>query len=150
MISSLLVIVFLLPGDAPKDDAKKQTDQDAEKIQGTWKLVRVEPGEGKDPENITITFKEGKLTAGDDPPCKYKLDPSQNPKLIDIDIGPHFKSEEEHYAPGIYLLDGDKMTIAIVTEAKSGKKGMQFQPRPKNFQEKFHGQTWHLQRDVKK
>jgi uncharacterized protein (TIGR03067 family) len=142
----LITLVALMPGSDPAvDKSRKQITEEVEKLQGSWKVVRQEPAERKVEEDYRVTFKGDKVTFGDQPACKFKVDPGRDPKWFDIDIAALFGDKEEVYAPGIYQLDGDKLAIALVNE----REGKEFQPRPKNFGDKFHGQIVHLER-VKK
>ncbi len=84
---------------------------------GVWKLVSCE-GEGKKvPEEIlkgetvrwTITATTIAWTAGkdDEGKDKYTLDPTTNPKAIDL------TDNDGHHAPGIYSLCGDNLKVCI-------------------------------------
>jgi uncharacterized protein (TIGR03067 family) len=88
-VLAVLVIGLLLGAEDKKDDAKK--DQDA--LQGAWRAVSSETG-GKDQteqfkdhllvfEGVTFALKKG-----DDVGLKgtFKLDPSKEPRAIDITI----------------------------------------------------------------
>ena len=144
MLTCLLLLTTVTPSDLPADTAEKMIADERRKLQGSWKVVRVEPADRKvDGEEKVVIFKDDTITSGDRPAVKYKLDPTQDPKWFDMDMGKLFgPNEKEFYAPGIYLLDGDKLTLAIVTEAN----GKVFKPRPKNFKDKFPGVILHLER----
>jgi uncharacterized protein (TIGR03067 family) len=146
------ILVFLALGltagspVAPIPEGEKLVAEELKKLEGTWKVVSLSPAELKVKDDFRVVFKEGKVKFGDRGPSKFKLDPSKEPKWFDCDVGQVFKDDEkEMYAPGIYNLDGDKLTLAIVNEGT----GEMFKPRPKNFKDKFPGQMMHLER-VKK
>jgi uncharacterized protein (TIGR03067 family) len=145
MILLLTLFALMSPSDLTADKGKNLLAEESERFQGTWKVVRLEPSELKVKDDYRVTFKGDKVTFGDRPPCKFKIDPSKDPKWFDSDIGALFGGKEEIFKPGIYKLDGDKLILAMVTESE----GEIFKPRPKNFKDKFHGQTMHLER-VKK
>jgi uncharacterized protein (TIGR03067 family) len=146
MISLTILFVLLLPDDPTSDKVEKLIAEETKTLQGTWKVVKLEPSELKVKDDYRVIFKEGKVTFGDQPPRKFKLDPSKEPKWFDNDLAPLFgEKNKEFYAPGIYKLDGDKLILGMVTEQEDGV----FKPRPKDFKEKFHGQLMHLER-VKK
>jgi uncharacterized protein (TIGR03067 family) len=145
MILLMTLFAVLSVSDPTEDKAKKLLAEESEKLQGTWKLARLEPPELKVKEDYRVTFKGDKVTFGDRPPCRFQIDPGKDPKWFDSDIGALFGGKEEVYAPGIYKLDGDKLILASVTE----REGQVFKPRPKNFEDKFHGQFLRLER-VKK
>jgi RNA polymerase sigma factor (sigma-70 family) len=91
---------------------------DKEEIQGTWRVISAQDNGrpipekangGKQTEGLkllitsdTITFK-----LGDEIQAKgtYKLDPTKDPKWIDL------SERDSRHAPGIYVLQGDELTI---------------------------------------
>jgi uncharacterized protein (TIGR03067 family) len=117
-----------LIADPPKDDAK----EDVKKLQGTWKVIKLDDGEkptsGEEIGYWTfefngdgVTTRQGKNSSAKD--GKFKLDSTKKPKSIDIDTGGEAPSE------GIYELDGDELTICIV----AGYKGSKTAARPTEF-----------------
>lgn len=133
----------------PDESANKLENfrvQEVKKLEGSWKVVKTEPSGLKIPDDYRVVFKGETLTFGKQPPFRFKLDVSKDPKWFDQDIAPLYgEKEKEVFAPGIYKLEGDKLILAMVNESEGGI----FKPRPKDFGEKFYGQRLHLER-VKK
>jgi uncharacterized protein (TIGR03067 family) len=146
MIPLMTFFVLVPLGDPATDKKEKLIAEEQKKLEGTWKVVKVEPSERKVKDDYRVVFKGNKVTFGDRPPYKFKLDPSKDPKWFDTDIAPLLEENEEFYAPGIYKLDGDKLILAMVTESTNDGKGQVFKPRPKNFTDKFHGGIMYLER----
>jgi uncharacterized protein (TIGR03067 family) len=113
---------------AATDEPKQKPD--AELIQGEWRVTHFEEeGKPNPPESlktITYVFANGTVTIkdGGKPLDKkagtYRLDPSKDPKRIDL------KSEGEEDGLGIYQLEGDRLSICA--PLGSGKI-----ERPKEF-----------------
>ena len=125
MAAGLAVALAVVGGTAAQD---KKTDK--EMILGDWKVVTVQVG-GKDvrdklPRKI-VTFRGDKVTVMGD--AEYKLDPSKNPKQIDVTVseGPNDGPDQKGTHPGIYKLDGDKL---VIHQAQPG------QDRPTGFESK--------------
>jgi uncharacterized protein (TIGR03067 family) len=116
------IILALVIGDVAVGRDKDKYQQAAVKQEkkcliGVWKLVSSE-GEGKKvPEEIlkleivrwtitdsTIVWTVGKDNEGAD---RYTLDPTTNPKAIDL------TDKDGHHAPGIYALNGDTLKVCI-------------------------------------
>jgi uncharacterized protein (TIGR03067 family) len=103
-------------GGAPKPaargadkEADKKTDQD--KLQGTWTLVSEESGgkrTGKDKlKKVEWVFEGDKYRVGGKVPWgRFKLDPGQNPKTIDL------TDPKGREGFGIYKLEGDTLTVS--------------------------------------
>jgi uncharacterized protein (TIGR03067 family) len=113
---AVLAVGLLLGADAPNDDVKKEK----EKLQGTWKAVTVEQnGESKeDAEDHRLIFAGDEFTIkrGDQAILKgkFKIDPSKNPKEIDMDITEAQKEQlKDKTAVGIYSLDGDTLKWCV-------------------------------------
>src|SRR5262249_45082885 len=113
-----------------EEDAKKEK----EKLQGTWKVVTIEEkGQSKEEDDARLVFDGDEFTVkkGDQVfvKGKFKLDPSKDPKAIDLEI-------TEATKPG---LDG-KTSLAIYALDKDDKDGLKLclgEPggtdRPKEF-----------------
>jgi uncharacterized protein (TIGR03067 family) len=101
---------LLVAADAKKDDAKK----DAEKLQGTWKVVSAEHG-GQTPEGakeFSLVVEKDTFTVkkGDDVVSKgtVKLDTSKKPKAIDMTVTEsRNEGEKGKVRLGIYELTKD-------------------------------------------
>jgi uncharacterized protein (TIGR03067 family) len=110
------VAFLLLVAATPAQDAKKEL----EALQGEWTMFALEQrGEKKDALKATLTIKgeqwilnssEGKGGGGVD--TTFKIDPSKNPKTIDLT----FKlGEKENRSLGIYKLEDDLLTMCRTT-----------------------------------
>ncbi|HEV3166817.1 MAG TPA: TIGR03067 domain-containing protein [Isosphaeraceae bacterium] len=110
MSSCLLIALFAaLPAtDPPKTDA--------DKIQGTWDVFRIERNGKAQPKDalfrIKVTFDGDKLftKVGKRPPepqGTFKLDPSQTPKAYDL------TTAEGSTVHGIYELEGDTLKVCL-------------------------------------
>jgi len=109
-------------------------------IEGTYTLVKMEAGgvdllefetkmkgKGKE-EDRTVKVTADKIIMkdeGKEDPATYKLDPSKNPKEIDLvgKKGPKGQ-EKEQKMYGIYKVEGDNLSICLSDKAES---------RPKDF-----------------
>jgi uncharacterized protein (TIGR03067 family) len=132
MIPVLLIVPMPSQGEEPKTDT--------DKIQGTWKLVRLEEDGNLNPGEIVngseLVFKGDALTFVDDKPggtkFTYKLDPSTKPAGLDITHADGKKKGET--LKGIYSLEGDSLKICF------GKPDQ----RPKDFTAKAMSGQWIL------
>src|ERR1051325_11030002 len=110
--ATFLTVGFLATISGAEDNPKG----DADKIQGTWKVVSIEVrgkslGDKAKGLRIIITkdkleFKDGDKSDGD---FAYKLDSTKSPKWIDL--GPVGKGGARNDSKGIYALDGDELKI---------------------------------------
>jgi len=121
----LLLFVLALPLAAQKK--KPDAKDDAEALKGIWEVVST-THDGKDvpAKGRTLVFSGSAFTAytGDRPErtIAFTLDPSTNPKRIDLDRG-----GKDGKAYGIYLLDRDELKLCY------GEPGAE---RPKAFESK--------------
>lgn len=111
------ILLSAAPAPRPKDDA--------ELIQGTWRVVSLhdEGQEQLEKRKLTLTFEKGKIVGRVDGQVEgeakdYKLDPSKSPKWIDV------MDQQETYR-GIYELDGDTLRICH-SAANSEKRPTKF------------------------
>jgi uncharacterized protein (TIGR03067 family) len=104
---SLLTGLVIADDQSSVDDVKKEV----ERLQGSWKFVKVER-DGEDLigqiGDVEMEIKGEEYTAPNIA-AKFKLDPSKSPKTIDLSYtqGP----AEGQTVKGIYKLDGDSLTI---------------------------------------
>jgi uncharacterized protein (TIGR03067 family) len=124
LFALLLVIVPAPAGDAPKE----QTDE--EKLQGEWIMTKLEVREESVPaEKLTGTTllikKDQYITVvkKKEYPTKFKLDPKQDPKHIDMWLAQD--GGEPQLSKGIYSIEKDKLVICR-GQAAGGE-------RPRNF-----------------
>jgi uncharacterized protein (TIGR03067 family) len=109
---SVLLVVFLLGADA-KDDAVKK---DLDKMQGTWNIVSL-VADGKEAparelKIISLTIKGDQSTfVNGDKMSKgtYKLDPSKQPKALDIVLTEGSAKGKTLFA--IYDFEGEQLRI---------------------------------------
>jgi uncharacterized protein (TIGR03067 family) len=123
-------------GADEKDDKAKA---EVKKLQGTWQVTKWIDESGKDASDdetnrSSLVFKGDTVDIrhSKDGPKRafpFKLDPTKNPKQIDIDMGPGLPVP---MVEGIYKLEDDILTICIV----SGGKSENFPKRPTEFQAK--------------
>jgi uncharacterized protein (TIGR03067 family) len=112
-----MTLLLLIGGLLSAADAKK----DAEKLQGTWKVVSVEE-EGRKPAPAEqskvqkIVIKNDKLTLiGKDlnRETTFQVDVAKTPRTIDLTV----KMDDKAVAlPGIYLLEGDDLKLCLAAE----------------------------------
>ncbi len=95
--------------------ATEADKSDKDKIQGEWKVTSIKIG-GHEPDDKDHILKSPWVFKGDkltfEPfEADFKLDPSKDPKQIDVTIQKGPDGEKGLMALGIYKLDGDKLTI---------------------------------------
>ena len=113
---TVLTLGLLLCADDPKDNGKK----DKEKLQGTWKAVKVEEeGQSKDDDKEhRLIFSGDEFTIEEGGQAiikgKFKIDPSKAPKEINFEIT---ESRKENYKDktglGIYKLEDDDFQFCV-------------------------------------
>jgi uncharacterized protein (TIGR03067 family) len=101
------------PGGGPPKPAARGADKktDKDKIQGTWTLVSEESGgkrrEKGELKKVQWVFEGDKYkVAGKAPWGRFKLDPGQSPKTIDL------TDPKGREGFGIYKLEGDTLTVS--------------------------------------
>src|SRR5262245_8919326 len=125
-IGLLIASCLLLAAQDPCPEPPDATKADLKKLQGTWKVEKLESG-GKaqtDKVGIRMIVKDDMLTIKEDKRDEvttFKLNGKKKPK--EIDIAP--KNGPKMGVPGIYKLDRDTLSICFV----KGGDG----PRPKGF-----------------
>jgi uncharacterized protein (TIGR03067 family) len=104
-----VVLAIVLCAIGCQREQSKMNDLDA--IQGTWRLVAGErhgqPFSDDLLKTVTLTFSDGKLitkTKDRSNENRFTLDPTQNPKHIDMDM-------DGTLGEGIYELAGDSLKI---------------------------------------
>jgi RNA polymerase sigma factor (sigma-70 family) len=95
--------------------AAEEKKPDKDKLQGEWKVTSVKIG-GREPDDKDHILKSPWVFKGDkltfEPfEAEFKLDPSKDPRQIDVTIQKGPDAEKGMTALGIYKLDGDKLTI---------------------------------------
>ncbi|HEV3144150.1 MAG TPA: sigma-70 family RNA polymerase sigma factor [Gemmataceae bacterium] len=111
--AGLSYVVHAQEKDKEKDPAKS----DQERLEGTWEVTSAQmsgkEAEGQEAANIKehkIVFKGDTLTAKEK--CKFKLDPTKNPKELDLEVDVGNEVEKGTWK-GIYELKGDDLTLCM-------------------------------------
>jgi uncharacterized protein (TIGR03067 family) len=124
LFALLLAIVPAPAGDAPK------VMPDEEKLQGEWVMTKLEVREESVPAEklagTTLLIKKDQyvtVVKKKEYPVKFKLDPKQDPKHIDMWLPQ--ESGEPQLSKGIYSIEKDKLVICRA-QAAGGE-------RPRNF-----------------
>jgi uncharacterized protein (TIGR03067 family) len=106
---------------------EKNSTDDSKKFQGTWSVISFEPsGKKLTDEDLkklkvvikgdTFTFDHG--TKNGTLETTFTLDPSKNPKHIDIKLG----QAKDDRLLGIYALDGDNLKLCYVEQGERPTK----------------------------
>jgi RNA polymerase sigma factor (sigma-70 family) len=125
---------------------------DLARIQGEWKLEYVEidgrPQKLEHFQTIRLVIQGDRATLGrnegHDETGSVKLDPTKQPKAIDLNLTPYGgPADQVLTSPGIYKLEGDKLTICYAPHLDAG------QLRPTEFETaKEGGRLWVLVRSA--
>jgi uncharacterized protein (TIGR03067 family) len=125
----LVTVGLIIAADTPQETTQKEK----QKLQGAWAMISREvSGKKTDKEKLEggrWTFDGDKIKItyqGKDEQASYVLDPSKDPKTIDLN-----SSETKRKAFGIYKFDGDILTVAYSLDerpkdwvTKKGDKGI--------------------------
>jgi uncharacterized protein (TIGR03067 family) len=126
-----LAVLILLPLPIAAQEKKPDAKADAEALKGIWEVVStIHDGKDVPAKGRTLVFSGNAFTAftGDKPErtIAFTLDPTTDPKRIDLDRG-----GKDGKAYGIYLLDKDELKLCYgepgaerprAFESKAGKK----------------------------
>jgi uncharacterized protein (TIGR03067 family) len=123
-VLALIVAVLLIGAEPPRrDDAIASDDQEA--MQGRWKIVKAMRGNNEMPaaerDGIKLTIKDNKFEIaenGHNDTAEFKLDPSMNPRTINL------RPQGQPETLGIYEIDGDSMKICFARDG--GKRPTKF------------------------
>jgi uncharacterized protein (TIGR03067 family) len=116
----LALVVALTAGVAVAADNPKTDPQasDKDKVQGTWKLVKLEDSGNTQPEatlpEATVVYEGDKYTftfAGDVEKGIMKWDMSKKPKAVDVDITEGRDKGKKQL--GIYEIEGDTLKLCF-------------------------------------
>ncbi len=119
----IVILVILIETAVPAQDAKKES----EKLQGQWTGVSWEergfqrPAQAAQQRKLTVKGDGWIVKQGDEPENKavFKIDPSKNPKTIDLT----FEQRKYH---GIYKLEGDTLTLCLTLTRDNRERPKEF------------------------
>lgn len=121
---ALLMTLRAVPGEEP-------AQREAKALRGTWRLIALELDGEKQalPEAPAdrVNISENRISA-DDECFSYKLDPSANPKLIDMTR--LSGGDKGQVLEGIYQLRGDALTICLFGGAGARSRPTEFASNP--------------------
>jgi uncharacterized protein (TIGR03067 family) len=149
LVAVVVIVPWTVVAEAQKEDAVKD---EMKKLQGVWQVTKWIDTDGKpaaadEVKGISFEFKEDRVTKRTDgrarEPLKFILNPTKKPNWIDFDAGLDIEVKMQ----GIYKLEGDELTICII----SGSRSDQPPERPTEFKanEKKH-HTLFVVKKVKK
>ena len=146
-VLAVVAVLFCVALTGAREEPQDGPDSDKQRIQGTWEFVKVldQGMEQLMPEGMRVVITARMFTVERDGQDSlgqtYTLDATKEPKQMDLfaEIDPGRPIRQ----PGIYVLDGDKLTIAHAAQGK---------PRPKTFESKRgdFGGVWVLRRKAEK
>ena len=121
------LLLPMLPGTEPAVEVEGANPAllaaEMKQFQGKWTLVSHEANEHKkafvaSAWKLTVTDNQWKMTIGTDKNSTFKIDPAQSPKHIDRTFrhGDRPTARKTTW-PGIYHLEGDRLTICHSTES---------------------------------
>ena len=121
-----LFILCLVLSSARSDE----TMAEMKAFQGEWCLKGLE-ADGKqldvpEGDGAKVVFKSDRIFVGGQEKFTFKLDPTCNPKIIDLI--PHEEEDKEQVLEGIYRIRGTKLTICL-------RSGSRIRMRPLKFGE---------------
>jgi uncharacterized protein (TIGR03067 family) len=127
---AVIVVGFFIGAVQAQDAVKKSADvkKDMEALQGTWQAVSGMRDGTKAPDDrinmIKWMFKGDLVTHRQ--ASKYELDPTQNPKTIDLK--PAESTDDDKTVKGIYEIKGDELTICVAPPG--GTRPTEFASKP--------------------
>jgi uncharacterized protein (TIGR03067 family) len=99
--------------------ANEPVSGDVKRLQGSWRFVALEANGEKKPAEETqgwkVIFKGDEMWVvkpeGTDPKLKFKLDPTKEPKTIDLIV--QEGKDKGEVAPGIYAFSNGQLRLCI-------------------------------------
>jgi len=135
----VLAAALLLAADSPREAAIKKERQ---ALAGAWKAVSARSDGNPVPDDllkqIDFVFAGDKLTCklkGDDKQTAYQIDPTQDPKTIDISVLDGPGKGKTFY--GIYELEGDGLKICLTHKEIKSSRPVEFTSGPKSDTDLF-------------
>jgi uncharacterized protein (TIGR03067 family) len=122
-------------------------EADRTALQGRWKIAELTPADehGNAPGEAFLVIgrdtirEESKEAKKDSGGLKYRLDPSKEPKQIDLlcDKSPKavFDEEKGNFRKGIYRLDGDDLKLCFYQEDPFAFCRVIAEIRPRDFKD---------------
>ena len=124
-----------MPAAPAADEKKAEEDakKEKEKLQGTWKVVTIEEkGQSKEQDDAQFVFDGDEFAFKNGGQVlhkgKFKLDPSKDPKAIDLEITESIKEFEGKTGLSIYAWDKDDKDALKLCLGRPGETD-----RPKEF-----------------
>ncbi len=136
----VVIAALLLGADAPRE---RPVDKDRNNLQGTWHSVSAtRDGEKLDNTKhwrIRLVIDKDRISwqqaldegnAASVVPFSYRLDPSKDPKTIDLTWADAMSVNKNKKLLGIYRLQGDELTICV--NWRDDTRPKQFESRKKS------------------